>query len=223
MTEALVDNDVLIKASAYGLLCSLLQTRPYGADKFAMLGAARYVVPKRLKKKLDAGPLQASLQEFEKAQAFIVAIEPTPEEVKLAAELEFAAQERNLELDGGESQLCAVLILRSQILLFTGDKRAIVAIEKLTADGQHGALRGSVVCFEQLFLWLLGVMDSAPIRSAVCSALKIDTAVTLCFSCYSASTTTESMMEGLSSHIADLARNAPEVLIDVDQFFKKTA
>lgn len=224
MTQALVDNDVLVKKSAYGLLLSLLRSKPYGADKFAMLGAAKYVVPKSLKRKLDAELLQAALREFEEATMFIVAIEPTREEIKLAAELEFAAQESNLELDGGESQLCAVLILRSQALLFTGDKRAIVAIGGLMVDGEHAMLRGNVVCLEQLFLWQLRTMDGALVRSAVCGKPpRIDMALSLCFGCYSGGSSLESALEGLGSHIGDLARKAPGVLIDADQFFKKTA
>jgi hypothetical protein len=224
MTAALVDNDVLIKMSAYNTLLPLLQNQPYGADTFAMLGAAQFVVLKNLKKKLDAEPRQLAIHEFEQALKIVTTIEPTNEEIRLAAELELVAKQKNLELDVGESQLCAILIERGETLLFTGDKRATVAIGGIIATGRHTELRGNVVCLEQLFLWLLKVMDGALIRAKVCNRPRtIDTALYMCFGCFSNDTTPESILDGLSSYINDLASKAPDVLLSTDQFFKKTA
>jgi hypothetical protein len=223
MALGLIDNDVLLKTSAYGLLTLLLTTRPSCAETFAMLGAAKYVVPKRLKKRLSGAALETALHEFESAQALVAALEPTGEEVRLAAALEVLARKNDLELDAGESVLCAVLIYRGDALIFTGDKRAIVAIGGLTATGQYQVLVGKVVCLEQVFAWLVKESEGAKIQAAICAKQAVDKTLNICFGCYSGGTPIDSCIEGLASNIRDLAQKSRGVLIDADQLFKKTA
>ena len=55
----------------------------------------------------------------------VTLLNPTPQEISLAANLEEAAAKCAVELDTGESQLVAILLQRSGPLLLTGDKRAI--------------------------------------------------------------------------------------------------
>ena len=70
----------------------------------------------------------------------------------MAADLEFRAQTTGLDLDVGESQLCAVLVMRMVPMLLTGDKRAISAIEHLfDLEPRIGWIAGRVYCLEQLF------------------------------------------------------------------------
>ncbi len=224
MSQALVDNDVLLKTAAYGVLGSLLSSRPYGAATFAMLGTAIYVVPKRLKKRI-ASPeqLHPALKEFQDSLSTISLLEPTDAEVNLAADLELAAQVGNLDLDVGESILCAVLIHRRIDFLFTGDKRAIAAIGSLTTEGQYQELFGRVVCLEQLILWLLLHAKSVDLCLCICAKPEIDRSLSNCFGCSSRNSSINSILEGIASYTNEIESKAPRVLVDTSQFFRNTA
>lgn len=214
MGAAYIDNDILHKLSAYGLLQDLLSIRPLGGNDFFMLGAARYIVAKKLQKKPPLRGAEVSLAEFESALAQISAIEPTNEEVRLAADLEYAAQQLNVDFDPGESLLCAALLLRRGEYIFTGDKRAVLALQALLdADAVPAEVRNRVACLEQLFLLLLECKEHAEIRSAVCREQLVDRALANCFSCCATTTSVESWREGLASYIRDLLTKAPGVLL----------
>lgn len=212
MTEALLDNDILYKTAMYGLTTSLLNAAPFGADQFHMLGAAKYMVSKRLTKKPPTRGSEQATAEFHAALERIKELEPTNEETKLAAELEFLASELNLELDGGESLLCAVLIMRAAGYLFTGDKRAIKAVACLLADEKAACLARKLVCLEQLIVAILQTGDATNVRAAICGEPNVDKALTNCFGCHSKFPQEASWREGLASYIHDLQNAAPGAL-----------
>lgn len=213
MGTAYIDNDILHKFGAYGLLQDLLSIHPFGGRSFFMLGAACYIVRKKLQKKPPARGLDRTLAELDASFSCITVVEPTQEEIKLAAELEFAAQELNVDLDPGESILCAAFLIRGGDYIFTGDKRAVHALEALLVSGSASTvLRNRVACLEQLLLVLLETKQSDLIRSAICAEQLVDKALTICFSCRSENTNAASWKEGLSSYIKDLHKQAPTVL-----------
>jgi len=212
---AYIDNDILHKLSAYGLLLDLLGSRPLDNDNFLMLGAARYIVLKKLQKKPPVRGAELSIAEFEAAIAKIDTIEPSDEEVKLASEFEYAAQQLNVDFDPGESLLCAALLLRGGGHIFTGDKRAVLALQALlNAEAISAEVCHRVACLEQLFLLLLQNKEHADIRSAVCAEQTVDRALANCFSCYSKNSGVDTWREGLASYIRDLLAKAPRVLIE---------
>ncbi len=139
-------------------------------------------------------------------------LEPSPEEAALAAELEYEAQRANLSLDSGESQLCAIVLKRNVSWLLTGDKRAIAALESLSAQMSFGAaLAKRIVCLEQLFLRLL-VLNAKALAMAVCNEPNLDKALTMCFACSSGTATADSIKEGLISYVGDLRKSAATLL-----------
>lgn len=212
MSVALVDNDVLYKASMYGLAHSLIDTTPLGALEFHVLGAARFMISKRLAKRPPARGAELALKEFEALFAKLGVLEPTQEEVVLAADLEYLAGQAGQSLDGGESLLCAILIMRAWDLIFTGDKRAITAISTLLSQQAYKPLAGKLVCLEQLFLHLLSVGDPAAVRAAVCCEQQADRALTNCFACHSKAPAIEGFFEGLNSYIKAIRTAAPGVI-----------
>lgn len=214
MSVALVDNDVLYKTSVYGLAHSLIETKPRGASEFHALGAARFMISKRITKRPPVRGAEAALREFEALLGKLGVLEPTQEEVVLAAELEYLAGQAGQSLDGGESLLCAILITRAWDLVFTGDKRAITAVSMLLPQQVCKPLAGRLVCLEQLFLHLLSVADPVAVRAAVCSERHADRALTSCFACHSEVAATEGFFEGLDSYVRALRAAAPGVLSD---------
>lgn len=215
MSVALVDNDVLYKTAMYGLALPLLKAEPYGAQQFHALGAARFMISKRLARRPPTRGAELALAEFEALLAQFDALEPTDGEITLAAELEYLAVQQRQALDGGESLLCAILIKRGCDYLFTGDKRAITAIGTLLFQEGCKSLAGKLICLEQLIKQLLTCVAPIVVRSAVCAEPNVDRALTNCFSCHSTAPVVEGFLEGLNSYVANIHATAPGVLHEV--------
>jgi hypothetical protein len=213
--EAAVDNDVLFKGACYGLLFSLVEIIPCQPTDVGVLGAAPFVVRNLFWHARIAGDPEAAIRSWEEFYNQAEVLEPSIQEVKLAAELEFTAQVSNLSLDSGESQLCAIAIERGSKLI-TGDKRAITCLAEILAQHRR-APAGKVLCLEQLFLKLLIRLDPLEIRRAVCKEIGIDRALSACFSCYRGNGEDEggdpnSWSEGLASYISELRKVAGTIL-----------
>jgi hypothetical protein len=210
--EVAIDNDILIKCSCFDFLREL----PDG-PAFLILGAARFVVEHELATDPvinDPTNARSRFQDFLKVAS---TLEPTPEEVKFATELEEAAATYDLPLDTGESQLCAIATLRALSLVVTGDKRAITALERMTAHVPR--LRGleqRLVCLEQLVLGLISAFGVPEMRERVCKEPLIDKAMSICFSCATEELDASSVTDGLRSYVSDLRRQAATVLHEQD-------
>ncbi|HEY1757828.1 MAG TPA: hypothetical protein VGG72_20835 [Bryobacteraceae bacterium] len=208
----LIDNDILLKSACYRLLAELV-TANCGTDHVGYLTAARFVISNRIRRATlrgDAAVIETELLSF---LANHVAIETTPEEQALAAALEASAQRMPVSLDTGESQLLAVMALRTLPSMFTGDKRAIIAIERLIDVVEEiVVVSGKVICLEQLVNRALSQGDAIAIRIAVCGEPDIDRTLNICFSCHNSEQPTASIFEGLDSYISDLRRQAPRTL-----------
>jgi hypothetical protein len=211
--KALVDNDICLKGLSYGLLDHFLATVPEIHDRVGVLGVARFVLTNRLQRQ-GAPDMRADL--IHALYVFLGSaelVEPTEEEESLAAEFESLAQISGLSLDVGESQLCAVLLLRGLPLLLTGDKRAITALEGLlNSHPLLGGIGGKVKCLEQLVLDAIAVYGSDLIGQHICANSTIDRTLSICFGCASGSAVEENILEGLNSYIRDLRSQALRVL-----------
>jgi hypothetical protein len=210
--KAAIDNDILFKGACYGLLNELTSTAS-GIESAGVLGSAKFVVSKKIEKNKLRRNGAVALADFLQFLSRTEALEPTDSEQNMAADLELAAQKLGINLDSGESQLCAILVHRVLQLLLTGDKRAIGAMEKLIdADPRLQPLCGKVRCLEQLVHDALANGDHGTFRSAVCSEPEIDKALAICFSCTNHSIEIESVIEGLQSYIRSLRTEASRVL-----------
>ena len=213
--EIAVDNDLILKAVCYGItsdfwpgLCATIEV--------GVLGAARYVVSKRL----DRAPLLRNRSDAQTGLANLLAcvaeLEPTDREISLAADFEVAAQREGLSLDAGESQLAAMVIERAVPILETGDKRAIRSIEQLLdrVAALH-PIQGRVRCLEQIVRRVLDDADAIDrVAVAVCGEPGVDKTMSICFACSSGRPSTlDQVVEGLASYIASLRADAPRVLV----------
>lgn len=216
MADALADNDVVLKACCYGLDIALVAAlQEVGVGVPAILPLALYVVSGRIRRDKLLSGREVILAALDRVRATFGIVEPDEEEIHLAASFEAVAQARNLELDGGESLLLAILLRRGLRLLLTGDKRAIRAIEQIAADHFQIA---SVACLEQLMTAILGHLGVIGLRERVCTEPTVDRAMTLCFACKSSAVDLDSVTAGLRSYIADLRKGASRVLIELDDF-----
>jgi hypothetical protein len=211
--KALIDNDIVFKGACYGLLPELLSNVCDPKDPAGILGAARFVVSKRIQRSPLNKGTEAAIANLQYFLTRAVTIEPTEAERSMAGEFELAALHAGVSLDAGESQLCAVLITRLVPLLFTGDKRAIRGIERLLdSEDRLAALCGKVRCLEQLVLDALpGSGEANSLRKSICAEAHIDKALTICFGCSSGPDGGD-YSAGLQSYIADLRKQATRML-----------
>lgn len=213
MVRVALDNDVAVKGACYGLLANLIAAIPAATSEIGVLGASVYVVPAKIRRaRLNANSAMAVTQ-FENLIKNAHLLEPSAEETSLAAEIELIAQEENLALDSGESQLCAIAIIRELDRFVTGDKRAIQSLE--TATGKNNVrtkIAGRILCLEQVFARLLIQEDGAIVRKSVCHEPEIDQALSICFACSSPKVEPEDWRRGLESYIADIRKKAPSML-----------
>jgi hypothetical protein len=211
--KVLIDNDIIFKGTCYGLLPELIGTVCVEGDAIGVLGAARFVISKRIQRATVNKGADAALSNLEAFLSRTLIIEPTEAEQNLAAELELAALKSGVALDAGESQLCAVAAKRLVDWLLTGDKRAIRAIE-LLLDFQPtlAAIVGKVKCLEQLVLTAVRSNSTwASLRAKICAEVAVDKALAICLCCAS-QTTSEDCVSGLESYIEDLRSEAGRVL-----------
>jgi hypothetical protein len=205
-TTRAVDNDVLLKALRYGLQRSF-----WPEGEIGVLGAARYVVGKRLERAEGASSREALGRLLGEAEE----LEPEPGELELAAEIERRAADLGLELDGGESQLVAMVVRREMTLLETGDKRAIASLEPMVAEiAELATLCGRVRCLEQVAHRVSSENGRFPgFAAAICAKAEVDRSLSTCFSCYSnAAAEQPAVLAALRSYIEDLRSRAPSVL-----------
>lgn len=211
--EALVDNDILLKGVCYDLLDELFSLKLTPAGMLGILGAARFVVTKKIRRRALKRGEESAIKSLEDFIQRVAIVEPTNDEQLLAADFELAAQRAGVALDIGESQLCAVLVLRAVRQLCTGDKRAIHAMQELLeVDTRLQPLCGKVKCLEQLVLQSITEDNISRFRAAICAEPKIDLALTICFSCSSRDVSLEEIGCALDSYINDLRRRARQIL-----------
>jgi hypothetical protein len=211
--KALVDNDVLFKGTCYRLLDEFLGTIYKPSEAVGVLGAARYVVKKRIERHVVRSKYLEVLEGFFAFLERNIVLEPTSEEQVLAADFELSAQRLGVSLDAGESQLCSIFLHRAAPLLVTGDKRAIISIDRLIdVDPRLEHLMGKVKCLEQLVQDALSAGHTERVRGAICSEPEVDLTLSICFGCSSPDTPEAHLHEGLTSYIHDLRSRAERVL-----------
>lgn len=213
MSRALIDTDILLKTASYKLLKQLLATSPFGSTEFGIVAAAQFVVADKLKKKLQAAQLEGAKEHFQDAIVKISAIEPSPDELALAAELESAALTLGVDIDAGESQICMLMLSGGIDLMMTGDKRAIKAIAALSEQDACAYVHGKVACLEQLVWWMIEHKGLGSVQPSICPLPAVDISLTAALGCHSGGAPLASCKEGLISYINSIRRDAPEVLI----------
>jgi hypothetical protein len=205
---ALLDNDVVLKATCYRLGDELVQVATVGEKSPAILQVAKYTLRDLIKKSKKLNDKVATEAELYSVLEKVEHLEPTDDEVQLAANFEQVAQESSLALDSGESQLLAILISRHAKVLLTGDKRAITAIEKIAYD----KVPERISCIEQLASSLIALKGYETIRPRICAEAAVDITLSICFSCSVATGASSNTLAGLASYIRSLRSAAPTVL-----------
>lgn len=205
MADAAVDNDVILKGVSYGFLNELLGAIPGAPHAHGVLGTARYVLRKALQKR-PPKRVNAAREELEMALVSLEVLEPTEQEIALAAQMEFEAQQQAVPMHVGECQLVAMLVTREFHHILTGDRKAIAALASiaLPAGIDPAKLTARFICFEQAIRHLVAALGATTVKDAICAEREVDSAMRVCFSCASPEVDEASWLAGLESHIAEL-------------------
>lgn len=218
MCESLLDVDVVIKLAAYDLLGATAHPgcEDHCSGQRGVTATTRFVAASRLSRKAN-DPLSAT-NRLESFLTSSVEIEPSDDELALAAAIEAQAARSGLELDSGESQLCAIAIHRGIALLLTGDKRAIAAAEALIkVIAALSALGGRVACLEQAMVLAVERLGPLKVRDLVLAELGMDVAINICFQFTNPAIDSTFEPAGLSSYIDSVRASAPTLLIPGDR------
>jgi len=217
MCELLLDVDVVIKLAAYDLLADITHPgcEPKCMRNTGVIATTKYVARGRLKRvATDATAATARLYQY---LSSATVLEPTEAELQLAATLEGEAALAGVALDTGESQLCAIAILRGVPALLTGDKRAIAAAESLLATVPLlGELAARLVCLEQAVMLAVQRLGALVVRSRVLAEMEVDKAINICFQYTSPAVPDTFEPTGLASYIDSLRSSAPTLLMPGD-------
>ena len=217
MCELLVDADVLIKLAGYSLLAAIVHPgcATGCGGKPALLAASRYVALNHLRKRVTNAERAVDRLNSYCEQA--VLLEPSPAELRLAADLEEAAAMAGVDLDVGESQLCAIALQRELSALLTGDKRAILAAETLLADRPIlEGLSSRLACLEQAMVLATRRLGAFTVRDLVLAERRMDKAIDICFQATNPDPPEDFWPSGLLSYIHDLRKQAPTMLMPGD-------
>lgn len=206
-----VDTDIILKCAAWGLgvelTAALARLGPPG-----VLGVVKLIAPRQLRRMRLRDPVRAASLLSDLLEG-LAEVEPSPEEVALAAELAGEAQRLDLQLDAGEAQLAAIAILRPLPLLVTGDKRAIAALPLVLEEpAGDQALVGRVACLEQIVQAITRKLGPTETRRRVCGEPAADGALGLACSCGSAAWRSADLEEAMASFVAAVKRTAPDLL-----------
>ncbi|MFN4159459.1 MAG: hypothetical protein ACK4GO_13780 [Gemmobacter sp.] len=133
-------------------------------------------------------------------------LEPTEDEVSLAASIEEISLAEGLDIDVGESQLFAVALMRSDTLVATGDKRAVCSCSGIEPGfPEIAGLRGRIISTEQVLARLLDLIDHEALRARVCADREADKTAEICFSCSKEAVPVAEVLSALESYQKDLA------------------
>lgn len=187
--KVLVDSDALCKLAAANLLGAALELLESDLNGCRRLAALPWMLRRGgLAKRL--GP-ETCAHLLPTVEGIAAAPEPSP------AWLEQLAADPNI--DPGEALLCA-LAAEHQLLIVTGDKRALTAVRSLPEVAT--ALSGRVVLVEAVLIALCRRIGTEQIRADVACVLRLDTMLGVCFAA-----TVADPVEALETYLAAAARD----------------
>lgn len=215
--SVLVDNDVIIKSCCFSSARELFEKIKRNDCNAFKLGLAKYVVARYFQKSKNCANVVAASCLADKILKSVADLEPTEEELRVAASLEESALKMGVPLDSGESQLIAVLIERDARLMLTGDKRAIMAAHAVFQEqAPSRSVAGKFACLEQLVGTLIHELGVNEMANRICAEPKADRAMAICFSCASGHRSDESVAANLESYLNNLRENSGDLLVPSD-------
>lgn len=203
----LVDNDALLKLSAYDLFEEALGCLHFIPQQVYILATAKYkLLPAKSRLKLCKEEEVA-----DRLEAIIASVNEFSEEQIINPEIIDTLLDYQ-GIDAGEALLIAYAIQIQQSLLLTGDKKALDALTAIALENITVQLRNRICVLEVLFLKMIET-DFPHIQLKVRSKPGVDTTMSFIFG-RSLPGTRESALDGLRSHITHMKELGNNLLMD---------
>ena len=212
----IADTDAIIKLCAYGLWDEAVACLGVAPSSVLTLVQARFMfaryarTPRKTDRYTEPG-IQRAMAVAHAASAVAVPLDLGEQDALVAAGARLSPDKP--PLDPGE----VLLFLQGAALdeafyLTTGDKSALAALASVPeAERVRKALRGRVLCLEQLLLRLTDDIGVGEVSARVRRVPACDTAITNVFG-RSAAAPQDAVFDGLASEIDALRRDTAELL-----------
>ena len=205
MLTCFLDNDIVIKLSAFDLFDGAITILNLDWEQLRVYSAAQYTF--RGKSYIA----QYSESVCQKA----IAITQKCQKVEADNSIEFTLLNKVKNIDEGEAALIAATADKDVFLLTTGDKKCLKALATdPNLESVCKRLCGRVICLEQIILKLIEVKGFEFVRDRVLPMVGCDKSLQICFG-YSTLATEENVIAGLNSYINEIRQQAPDLLADL--------
>ena len=202
----LADNDIILKLARCDLLAEAVATLGSSFGEVCVLDTARFkLLPLKRGRGNIPSPSEPTCNRLKSFFDTVRVIDETPNPVELRALVD------EFQIDAGEAVLFAVTASYPGCLLTTGDKRALVRLAGVgsTAAAVRDRLAGRVWGLEQILLRLITDHGFQYVLDRVVPARDCDRVLRLVFS---ASSTEQTVRDGLASYITDLRNETAGLL-----------
>jgi hypothetical protein len=207
-----LDNDIIHKLVALNLFYDAIDALQVDRSNMQVLPTARYVFANQKEKAKRYSDVV-----WDMAIAVVRGCQPIQVimDDECLAEAEYLQGFRN-EIHEGEQQLILATRSSPDFVLLTGDKVCMGALPQLQEE-IYQRLVGRVICFEQVVLLLIRRLGFAVVLERVLPMRDMDQALRACFGSGERAME-ENVMIALAGYIEDLQRQAPGLLVDMDQW-----
>jgi hypothetical protein len=203
-----LDNDVLLKLSAYALLDDVIAVMNLTADRVYVLESAKFVFR-------DSPSVIRRYSQVAREQAIAFAENCQKVHADVGSD-EFIALSRLKHLDAGEAGLLTATKNVTAFVLVTGDKRCLSALASgVGIESIQQRLQGRVICLEQVILRLIRSLGFEVVKAQVLAAWDCDKSLQACFGSREQAAEAN-VVEALEGYIAALMLEAPGLLADME-------
>ncbi len=198
LTKYLIDSDVARCMCTYELIEDLATALGVGLEDFFVLSQLKYQLHLA-----NAGKAQKKLGSAAAVAQAIKLVDQASEVVVMAESANYALLEGTPDIDGGELALFAALCDNPDTGLVTGDKRALIALCKVTGPIEANFTWAQILCLEEAMTRLVAHFGLAHVSDKVRSHAGANTAIELIFGKSQAAKASD-VDEGFKSYLSHL-------------------
>lgn len=206
MSIGFIDNDILLKLTAFQLFEEAIAVLDLSPSDLRVLPTARFVFRQKRARQVSYSDIvwATAIDRVESYQS----VNTTNSQV--LAELQRLEKFRD-QIHVGETALIAATCTTADFVLLSGDKVCFKALPQVPAE-TYGRLCGRVVCLEQIVLKLIHVLGFDVVKERIQPFVHCDKMIHICFG-YSEPALENDVKEGLQSYIKDLETLCPDLLM----------
>ncbi|MEE3715705.1 hypothetical protein V2H45_02975 [Tumidithrix elongata RA019] len=205
MLTCFLDNDVILKLSAFDLFDETLSILNLSWQQLQVVSSAQYTF--RGKRYIN----QYSEPVCQKA----IAIARQCQIVTVESISEFALLNGVKKIDAGEAELIAATANREVFWLVTGDKNCLEALATApNLESICNRLRGRTICLEQLIYKLIELKGFTWVQERIIVGQECDRAIKIIFG-WSEPASEATVLEGLQSYINDVQLRSQGLLANL--------